>query len=125
MNSIYVCNEGLYNYVLNDNGLSRTLDENKLSGECKIAYKYLEYTRRNYPNDFEFAVKRYLDPFSLLIIYCDDLNVYKKELIEAKNLVSHLKKIEGVSKIKLFLIGFKIKYARFSRFIFRKKYGLR
>lgn len=125
MNSIYVCNEGLYNYVLNDNGLSRTLDENKLSGECKIAYKYLEYTRRNYPNDFAFAVKRYLDPFSLLIIYCDDLNVYKKELIEAKNLVSHLKKIEGVSKIKLFLIGFKIKYARFSRFIFRKKYGLR
>ena len=125
LNSIYVCNEGLYNYVLNDNGLSRTLDENKLSGECKIAYKYLEYTRRNYPNDFAFAVKRYLDPFSLLIIYCDDLNVYKKGLIEAKNLVSHLKKIEGVSKIKLFLIGFKIKYARFSRFIFRKKYGLR
>ena len=81
--------------------------------------------RGNYPNDFAFAVKRYLDPFSLLIIYCDDLNVYKKELIEAKNLVSHLKKIEGVSKIKLFLIGFKIKYARFSRFIFRKKYGLR
>lgn len=83
LNSIYVCNEGLYNYVLNDNGLSRTLDENKLSGECKIASKYLEYTRRNYPNDFAFAVKRYLDPFSLLIIYCDDLNVYKKELIEA------------------------------------------
>ena len=119
--NIYVCEEGLYYYINRATGLSKVRSEDKLLSETDFCYSVLQEVLTKYPSLSLFAYKRYLRIFSLLVVFCNDVSIYKDRIKEARKFFFKMVNVPRYSLKKKILIFIRLFFPKTIRFLVHSK----